>query len=199
MHAPRFEVVLELLFGKRRGLFYVAPMAALAAPLLVWSALKQREHAVRASALALVTLLLLNAGYYMWWGGAAAAPRHLVPVLGFLGFGAALAWSRPRLRWVILLLGAVSAANMIVVAGVGVEAPEEGDVLLGYAYRRLLEGQLGGLSGSNLGIEIGLPRAASLGPVIAWIVVGFRFLVRQLEDATVRDETITAASPKVPA
>ena len=180
VHAPRPEVIFELLFGKRRGLLYVAPMAALAAPLLVWSAAKSRERAVRAAALAFVALLLLNAGYYMWWGGAAAGPRHLVPVLGFLGFGAAAAWSRPRLRWVMLALGLISAFNMIVVAGVGVEAPEEGDVLLGYAYRHLSEGQLGGLSGSNLGIELGLPRAASLGPVLAWMVVGLRYLARQL-------------------
>jgi hypothetical protein len=197
VHAPRFDVVVELLFGKRRGLFYVAPVAAVAAALLVWSALKQREHAVRASALAFVTLLLLNAGYYMWWGGAAAAPRHLVPVLGFLGFGAAAAWSRPRWRWVVLALGFISAANMVVVAGVGVEAPEEGDVLLGYAYRRMLLGQLGGLSGSNLGIEIGLPRAASLGPVIAWIVVGLRFLVRQLQASSAQGEAPGALQPAV--
>lgn len=46
------------------------------------------------SVVVLVAYLLFNAGYYMWWGGWSFAPRHLVPVIPFMGALGALAWVR---------------------------------------------------------------------------------------------------------
>jgi hypothetical protein len=141
-----------------------------------------RDFALRAGLGAALALLLANAGYYMWWGGAAAAPRHLIPALGVLGFGAAAFLSNRRLRWLFLPVAALSMLNMLVIAGVGLEAPEHGDVLFDFAYRRLWQGKLAALSGaSNFGLGLGMPRAATLGPPLVWLVLGGHWLWRMVE------------------
>jgi hypothetical protein len=91
IHAPRAAVTLELLFGRFRGLFYLAPVLILAAWGLVVDALRpaprdmSKDMARRQLAwlaLAIVGFYLaLGSGYYMWDGGAAVGPRHCVPML----------------------------------------------------------------------------------------------------------------------
>jgi hypothetical protein len=81
-------------------------------------------------------------------------------------------------------LGAISAFNMLAVCAVGIEAPERGDLLLDFVYPRLFDGRIAQLSGaSNLGIELGLMRAASVIPLLAWFVLGGYILARQLTEA----------------
>jgi len=176
IHAPRLAVTVELLFGRFRGLFYLAPVLILAAWGLVVDALRpaprdmsQPTWPVRQLAwlaLAIVGFYLaLGSGYYMWDGGAAVGPRHCVPMLPFLALGLA-----PALRLVpgaVLVLGAVSAAQMLAAAAAAPEAPQFGDPLWGHAWPHLLHIQPGYGGATNLGLLLGLPGVLSVAPLLA--------------------------------
>jgi len=156
----------------------------------------KRDWAAGAAALASLALLLVNASYYMWWGGAASAPRHLVPVLGLLALGVPWLWQRRWLRYLCLGLGLVALINMLGIAAVGLEAPERGDVLRDFVYARLLEGKVSALSGaSNLGVEFGLVRGGTLGPLLVWLLVGAHVLYRQVSEILPAPAAGAAASP----
>jgi hypothetical protein len=196
--APSLESVVGLLFGTRRGLFFVAPIALLGAaglllappphagpaprtagatdatPLMRWLG---PDPLVRVGGLVLLTLFLANAGYYMWWGGAAAGPRHLVPALGVLAFGLARLWAHASVRPFVLGVGAVSVLIMLAFASVGLEAPEEGNVITHFLLPRLRAGQISSLpSATNLGLLLGLPPLLSVVPWLAWFVLVGRAL-----------------------
>jgi len=179
---PKLDALSGLLFGRFRGLFYVAPVAL---PLFigVFARARLKDAVALGGGLAFIALLLVNSSYYMWWGGAAAGPRHLVPVLGFLALGAPWVLSQRWSRWAFFALGAVSALNMLVIAGVGLEAPERGDVLFDFAYARLLQGRLSAIAGaSNLGLELGIVRGGTLGPLLVWMLAGAHILSRQVHE-----------------
>lgn len=180
LHLPTLEGMGGLLFGPRRGLLLLAPFTAFAIVFGAVHALRGRDVAARAGFIAFVALLLANAGYYMWWGGAAAGPRHVVPALAFLSFGAARAWDS-KARWIVLTLVVISVVNLVSLTAVGLEAPDRGNVLVDYVYRRLAHGEIASLSGaSNMGIRLGLIRGGTLGPILVWLLLGARFLVRAL-------------------
>ena len=176
IHAPRAAVTLELLFGRFRGLFYLAPVLILAAWGLVVDALRPAPRDMSKGAwprrqlawlaLAIVGFYLaLGSGYYMWDGGAAVGPRHCVPMLPFLALGLA-----PALRLVpgaVLALGAVSAAQMLAAAAAAPEAPQFGDPLWGHAWPHLLHSQPGYGGATNLGLLLGLPGILSVLPLLA--------------------------------
>jgi hypothetical protein len=181
---PTVAAVSRMLFGDERGLFYLSPVLLLATGFTAWAAWRGDELS-RAGLAAAGALLLANAGYYMWWGGAAAGPRHFVPVIPFLLPGLAIAWRVPGLpsRIAILTVMAVSFAAAVALCAVGLEAPMGRDTLFGYAYPRMLSGKIAGFGGaSNLGIELGLAPSCSLGPVVAWAVVGLRLAYRSPGD-----------------
>jgi hypothetical protein len=177
---PDPAVLLSILFGQYRGLFYLCPVLLLAAWGLLASiregARTRAEHrsprteAVLA-ALIVVYYLLLNAGYYMWDGGASTGPRHAVPMLGFLalGLGPALRVV-PRATWV---LGAVSIAQMLLMSAAAPEASQWGNPLWDYALDRVRSRQaLPHATATNLGLLLGLPGLFSLVPLLAlwaWI------------------------------
>ncbi len=176
IHRPDPAVLLELLFGRFRGLFYLAPVLLLAAwglgAQLLRPALKDMSTSTwptrQVAALSLLVIgfyLALNSGYYMWDGGAALGPRHCVPMLPFLALALA-----PALRLVpgaTLLLGAVSAAQMLAAAAAAPEAPQFGDPLWGHAWPHLLHGQPGYGGATNLGLLLGLPGLVSVLPLLA--------------------------------
>lgn len=179
---PRLDALSGLLFGRFRGLFYVAPLTLLLT-IGVLARARQKDGAALGGVLAFIALLLVNSSYYMWWGGAAAGPRHLVPVLGFLALGLPWVLAHRWSRWALVALGAVSAVNMLVIAGVGLEAPERGDVLIDFAYARLLQGRLSAIAGaSNLGLEFGVVRGGTLGPLLVWMLAGAHILSRQMHE-----------------
>lgn len=182
IHAPDPRVLLELLFGAYRGLFYLAPVLLLAA----WGfALELRGwppappdraegtwpiRPVALLGLAIAAFyLLLNAGYYMWDGGAAIGPRHCVPMLPFVALALA-----PAIRTVpraVVVLALLSGLQVMVAAAAAPEAPQHGDPLWAYAWPRLLSGDTGYLGATNLGRMLGLPGPLSLAPLVlllAW-------------------------------
>ena len=180
LHLPDFDALLGLLVGDRRGLFYISPVSLLGAAGLAALALRRRgSDALSAAVFAL--LLLLNAGYYMWWGGAAAGPRHLVPVVGLLALGIGFGWQASWGRPMTMLFGAVSFANCLALTAVGLEASEFSDILIEYAWPRLLRGQISPVAGSsNLSVELGIPRPLSLVPLLGWLLGGGAYLALQL-------------------
>ena len=160
---------------------FVAPIALLALVALGIRIARTRDRETIACGAIFGALLLVNAGYYMWWGGASAGPRHLVPVVPFLAIGIATAWEHERARPIVVVLSAISIAQMLVLAAVGLEATEHGNILYDYAFPRLISGRIATLGGaSNLGLRLGLARGATLGPPLAWILIGGRWLLRAL-------------------
>ncbi len=172
---PRPGVVVSLLFGKLRGLFWVAPVLALAAlglPRLVKTTRLWPAAAVPAF------FLLVNAGYYMWWGGSAYGPRHLLPALPFLVLGL-LALPAPLARARLPLL-ALSIANALAATAIGPEAPARGDLLADHVWSFILAGRVAVESGtSNLGLEMRLPGLLSLVPLLALWAAGANVVLRE--------------------
>lgn len=173
IHAPDPSVLLELLFGRFRGLFYLAPVLILAAWGLAVQALAPRAapatwptRQVAWTALAIVAFYLaLNSGYYMWDGGAAVGPRHCVPMLPFLALG--LAPALLRVPGAVIALGLVSAAQMLAAAAAAPEAPQYGDPLWSHAWPHLLTSKPGYGGATNLGLLLGLPGVLAVVPLLA--------------------------------
>jgi hypothetical protein len=181
---PTWEALFGLLFGSRRGLFYIAPIALLGSMGLGVSAFRDRDPAARIGLFSFLAMLLLNASYYMWWGGTAAGPRHLVPALGFLALGVARLLRSRRMRPLVIAAGAVSLANVLVLTLVGLEAPELGDILRDYAWPKFLHGGIARLSGaSSVGLKLGLHSFLSLAPLLLWSGVGQTYVLRLLREA----------------
>ena len=97
---PRIDVALKLLFGCRRGLLFVAPVA-LAAPFglrWLWKQPNGRAAAAAAAAIA-VYYFLFNASFVVWAAGWSYGPRYLAAGLPLLSVGLAPAWSKARPFW----------------------------------------------------------------------------------------------------
>jgi hypothetical protein len=181
IHLPTGRGAFGLSFGVRRGLFYLSPLAVIGVLFGFAHAKRRRDWAFRVGLACLGVLFFLNAGYYMWWGGAANGPRHLIPALPFLAAGimvglrAAKLWVRRMTLWV----GLLSVLNYTLLTAVGIEAPETGDLLYAYAWPRFGTGRLATFAGgSNLGLKLGLPGAASILPLVIWGVAGSIYLWR---------------------
>lgn len=182
IHAPDPRVLLELLFGAYRGLFYLSPVLLLAAwglacELRGWPpaprSMSGETWPIRQVALVCLAVigfyLALNAGYYMWDGGAAIGPRHCVPMLPFLALALA-----PAIRAVpraTVGLALLSGALTLLLTAASPEAPQFGDPLWGHAWPRIWSADTGYGGSANLGRMLGLPGPLSLVPlllVLAW-------------------------------
>lgn len=170
---PSLGVLLAILFGSYRGLFYLAPITLFAAWGLVretWRpTIAERPAAIVALACC-AWFLLLNAGYYMWDGGAAIGPRHVVPMLGLLAIGLPIA--RRIVPSAFAVLAIVSAAQLLLATAAMPEAPQFGDPLWEFALGQVL-GRPASTDAiaSNLGLLLGLPSVLSLAPLLvlwAW-------------------------------
>ena len=145
---------------------------------------------------AAVALFLVNASYYMWWGGAAFGPRHLLTVVPLAAYGIARAWLDREARVLTIVLAAISFASVLVVTMIGLEAPEQGNVLTDYAWLHLSAGNVAVLSGaSNLGMRLGLPSLATFGPILVWLVIGGRVVAKALPKAEPDHATLTPEEP----
>ncbi len=125
---PKLDILYELLFGKRRGIIWVAPILVLA-PFGIWSLLRdpaRRDIGVLAAGGALACFLYHSA-YVYWDGGNATGPRHALPAIAYLAIGLAAYWgsaSRVERGLGLAFLTASVALNLII-AAVDIQAPAQ--------------------------------------------------------------------------
>lgn len=184
---PKAAVLWLITFHPYRGLFVHSPfLVAAVAGLFVMA----RRPGLRAAGwfglLAAGFYLLFNAGYYMWWGGWSFGPRHLIPMLPFLGLGLVAGWRSSAARAAVLALAVPAVALHMVVVAVD---PQFRDLNPMTPLRILLEPDLsheyiwlfpryiwplfkGGDLGMNGGRLLGLQGPASLVPLAVWWLAG---------------------------
>jgi hypothetical protein len=125
---PKLDILIEILFGKRRGMIWVAPILALA-PFGIWMLLRdpaRRDLGVVAAGGALACFLY-HAAYVYWDGGNATGPRHALPAIAYLALGLAAYWgSASRIeRGLGLAFLAASVAINLIIAAVDIQAPHK--------------------------------------------------------------------------
>jgi hypothetical protein len=193
---PRPAALFGMLLGGSRGLLYISPVLALAFLGLVVALVRRIDRPLWTAAVAVVAaFFLMSAGYYMWWGGAALGPRHVVPALPFLALGlpaAVLAGksggARRAVLILLLLLLVVSVVNQTAAVAVSALVPSAGDVLREHVYPPLLRGKVAVLGGSaNAGLLLGLRGPASLLPLLALWLLGFRAVWSGLPPESIHD------------
>ncbi len=184
---PKLEVLIALLFGSYRGLFYVSPVLLLAAWGLGWQTLRaarapptipdNHSSPLRVSDWLLICAivvyyLVLNAGYYMWDGGAAFGPRHMIPALPFLALG--LMAALEYFSHATLALAIISGVHAFLGTTAGPEAPSHGNPVWAYGVPQFLSTTTPSPGASTtLGELLGLPGPFALLPLIAlwlWLV-----------------------------
>ena len=197
---PRFEVLQEITFRARRGLFHANPWLALG--LLAPFFLKKLSH-VRAEFLLAASIfaaaLFFNSGFgdsIVYWGGAFSfGPRH---ILFALPFAAVLAAASMKSRVLAPLTGAlivVTSFLMLTVAAIDPRLPYEPaepfvDFYLplylrglhsAYPVASFGESVLFESSGAfNLGRALGLPRTLEMLPLtVVWAVAAFVLFERR--------------------
>lgn len=171
---PTLEALWGITFGRSRGLFYVAPICALALLGLVIGWRRARDRLFLIAALVVVSLVWINASYYMWNGGYATGPRHVVPALPFLGLGLGAIFSSSRgARVAGFALSFASVFVMVLSTAVALESPPGQDAVFDYLVPAIHEGNIARVSGaSNLGLAFGLSRRVSVVPLVFWIGLG---------------------------
>lgn len=193
--APKWSILKEIIWGDARGIVWFAPIVVWWLPAVFYSFWKRRDL-WRETLLVLlggIFFLAFNAGYgdsIRYWGGAnSAGPRHLVPMMPFLGLVIGLmlaAW--PRLLGVCVLGSSVAA---LVVTAVMPQVPmlygkPFSEFLIPYFLNGRLAVHRGGLVSAalvtqdsvvyNLGKWMGLPGSWSLLPLflgMALLLAGF--------------------------
>jgi hypothetical protein len=193
---PRVESLWGTLFGRARGIFYIAPISAVAIAALAIDWWKKRDPERLVAIACVVALLVINASYYMWWGGWATGPRHAVAGFGFLALGVAAAFDwRGYVRALAVVLALVSVMIMLLTTAVGLEAPPERDAVFEYLLPALREGRIARLPGAgNLGIVFGLTRRISALPVILWTSFGAYWLLERVVPRAASPERATILS-----
>ncbi|HWE37759.1 MAG TPA: hypothetical protein VG406_14420 [Isosphaeraceae bacterium] len=83
LRRPGWSLVPELLWGRRRGLLWFAPIVALALPGWLVLVAKRRWGVAVVSLATCLAVFLVNLSYPEWTGGLATGPRLLVPLLPF--------------------------------------------------------------------------------------------------------------------
>jgi len=124
--APRPGILLDILFGLRRGLVWVAPVLALA-PVGLWLLGRRARGLAIALTAAAVVVLLVNAAYVYWDGGHSTGPRHSVPAIGLLAVGLAPLWAHLRHAWARAIAGGLlglSIAINLAIAAANITAPD---------------------------------------------------------------------------
>jgi hypothetical protein len=115
---PHVDVLLKILFGCRRGLFFASPVLT-AAP--IGFAILWKDKSARPTALAAIVIVayyfLFNASFYQWQAGLSYGPRYAGAALPLLCLGLAAAWARATSVWrrVLAVLAACSVFSGLMV------------------------------------------------------------------------------------
>lgn len=125
---PDPKVIVEILFGHYRGVFWLSPVLISAVIALIWWVVQPGDR-LRSIAIASIAAyyILVNSGYLYWDGGQSTGPRHITPIYAFLALalGVGFAQARPIIRQVII--GLLSLSIFLMLACVSVEccSPED--------------------------------------------------------------------------
>ena len=163
---PNAWLVLELLFGARRGVLISSPFFFFAIPgfIFLWKQGGLRRGVALLSALSFAALLLMNASFNGWHSGASFTARYMVPVFPLLGILAVMAPLKPGWRRGLFgLLAAVSLLNMFAVAAYTVTPPEnDPSPIYITSYRHLFDNAPPPVLMAQLGLQALRPDAAAL-------------------------------------
>jgi hypothetical protein len=142
---PRADIAYELLFGRHRGILWIAPIG-LAWPFALWVCRDRLSPATIAVLFSVpLSFLLINAGYYYWDGGYSTGPRFLTPALAFICLPLAFVWMSIRHAWLgaVLALAALSGLVTLICISVDMTAPRYyADPLFDYILPRFLAGHI---------------------------------------------------------
>ena len=163
---PNAWLVLELLFGARRGVLIASPFLLFAVPgfLFLWKQGGLRRALALLFALSFAALLLMNASFNGWHSGASFTARYMVPVFPFVGILAVMAPLKTGWRRGLFgLLAAVSLLNMFAVAAYTVTPPEhDPSPIYVTSYRHLPDNAPPPVLMAQMGLQALRPDAASL-------------------------------------
>ena len=163
---PNPWLILELLFGARRGVFAASPFLFFAASgfLFLWRKGGLKRGIALLGALSFLTLLLMNASFNGWHSGASFTARYMVPVFPFVGILAVMAPLKPGWRRGLFgLLAAVSLLNMFAVASYTVTPPEiDPSPVYVTSYRHLFDHTSPPVLMAQMGLQALRPDAAAL-------------------------------------
>ncbi len=163
---PNAWLILELLFGVRRGVLIASPFFFFAVPgfLFLWKQGGLRRGVALLSALSFAALLLMNASFNGWHSGASFTARYMVPVFPLIGILAVLAPLKPGWRrGLFCVLAAVSLLNMFVVAAYTVTPPEhDPSPIYVTSYRHVFDNTAPTILMAQLGLQALRPDAAAL-------------------------------------
>ena len=163
---PNAWLVLELLFGARRGVLLASPFLFFAVPgfLFLWKQGGLRRGLALLSAMSFAALLLMNASFNGWHSGASFTARYIVPVIPFVGILAVMSPLKPDWRRALfVLLAAVSLLNMFAVAAYTVTPPEhDPSPVYVTSYRHLFDNAPPPVLMAQLGLQALRPDAAAL-------------------------------------
>jgi len=123
---PQPAVIYNILLGRYRGIVWVAPVLVAAPFALVAMARRVRTDVAFVVILVPIGFILLNAGYVYWNGGWSTGPRHIVPMLPFIGLALAFLWDAAgrKLRVGLAALALLSMAMSTICASVTMFASE---------------------------------------------------------------------------
>ena len=163
---PNAWLILELLFGARRGVLVASPFLFFAVPgfLAFWKQGGLRRGLALLIALSFAALLLMNASFNGWHSGASFTARYMVPVFPLVGILAVMVPLKPGWRRDLFgLLAAVSLLNMFAVAAYTVTPPEhDPSPVYVTSYRHLFDNAPPPILMAQMGLQALRPDAAAL-------------------------------------
>ena len=110
LRMPEPTLVVPLLWGEYRGLFFYAPILVLAFPGWLVLAVRRRFDMAAVSLAIAAAVFVVNLSYPEWTGGWSTGPRLLVPLLPFAMIPVAAVLAG-RGRWSILPLAGIGPGN----------------------------------------------------------------------------------------
>lgn len=155
---PRLDALQGLTLSMSRGLFVFMPVLLLAVVGVRHVRDHRRAEAGWLALFVVVAVLLVNSTFNGWHGGVSTGPRYQIVALPFWVLLVAFAPRSPAMRRVVVALGAVSVANMLVIAAVSPMAQDafRGSPLL-FCWAKLIR-----VVKIDLGLEAVPPPGAAL-------------------------------------
>lgn len=182
---PKLDVLGELMFGLRRGLFLISPFLLLCVPGFVYFARAAKWRAEFLVCLwSVFSFWMFNSSSAMWQGGFAVGPRYLLPMLPFMVLPIAFALTRARSWWTragvaVLLFGSLAGVWILTLGGQAFPQYQL-NPWLEYSLPRLWIGDVA----RNLGMILNLRGFASLLPLaFLWgaLIVLYLWQQRRIE------------------